>query len=992
MLRKFFSAVLAAVLLSCSIASAGDVSRSKEFRTAVRLYGHGMYERARNIFNSFENEPLAEGYSALCAVSMKSDDCREAAELYCARCPESFLVPAIRYGLALVVFDDQEYGYALKLFSSVDEDALPRKEKAEYGFKRAYSAFRVGDYVQADRLFRTVEGRRHSDYSAPSRFLIGYIAYSDRRFAEAEEWFGKSAGDPRFSQLSDYYILECRFMLKDYGYVAGHGEEMYDSVPDNRKPHLARIISESYLVLGDAGKAMEYYEKNSDAALSGGRSDYFYAGSLMYAMQDYRGAIDNYLKMSGRDGDDIGQIANYHLGYSYIETKDKVAAMDAFRAAADASFDKAIQEDAYFNYAKLAFDLNHDASAFKEYLVKFDNPGRSDKIYGYIALACLYNHDYEGAVEAYDKIDELDGEMRGNYMKAYFLRAEQLVSGGSYRKAIPCLKAASYYSTRRDPFNQLSRYWLAESYFRDENYAEALAGFTDLYNQAALDGHTEGSLLPYDIAYCYFRSGDYADAIKWFDRYVDSGHGLYRADAETRKGDCYFNEKDFKSAVAAYEAKINEYPDADDVYPYYRAGISLGLAGDKAGKVRMLENVRGASAGAAYRSDAMYELGRAYVANGQDDEAVAVFREMAASSPDKMSKSSALIELGMISRNAGRYDEALGYYKQVVALVPASESAEAALLAIESIYQSKQAPDEYLAYLEGLGQGTDKTDEEKETMYFNTAEQVFLSENYEKTLSLLQDYMQRYPSGSHRGAAEFYMAESYKQLGRKEQARDWYRHAIDSGDGSFVELSMLNFANLSYSLEHYSDAYEAYVSLLDAAKLENNRYAAVQGMMRSAYRRHDYASAINAAAAVRREARANADDKREADYIEAKSLLATSERDKAFSILERLSRHPSTSEGAEASYMIIQDLYDRGRFDGIEDKVYAFSDSAGGQAYWLAKAFIVLGDSFMERDNVAQARATYESVLNGYEPEAGTSDDIRSQIEMRLAKIEEENK
>ena len=100
----------------------------------------------------------------------------------------------------------------------------------------------------------------------------------------------------------------------------------------------------------------------------------------------------------------------------------------------------------------------------------------------------------------------------------------------------------------------------------------------------------------------------------------------------------------------------------------------------------------------------------------------------------------------------------------------------------------------------------------------------------------------------------------------------------------------------------------------------------------------------------------------------------------------------STSEGAEASYMIIQDLYDRGRFDGIEDKVYAFSDSAGGQAYWLAKAFIVLGDSFMERDNVAQARATYESVLNGYEPETGTSDDIRSQIEMRLAKIEEENK
>lgn len=979
------------MLVSSSAASAGDIRRSKEFRTAVRLYEHQMYERARSIFNSFADEPLAEGYSVLCAVSMKSEDSRMAAELYCDRNPESFLVPQIRYKTALNLFDEQEYEAALKLFSGLDEKSLYRGQEVEYNFKRAYSAFRTGDYGLADRLFRIVAGRRHSDYTAPSEFLTGYIAYSDSRFSEAEEWFGRASGDARFKKLADYYILECRFMLKDYAYVAEHGEDMYADIPDDRKPHLARIISESYLVLGDAVKAREYYEETSAGALNGGRSDYFYAGSLLYATKDWQGAIDNYLKMTDRS-DDIGQIANYHLGYSYIETKNKVAAMDAFHDAAVASFDKEIQEDAYFNYAKLAFDLNHDASAFREYLVKFDNPGRSDKIYGYIALACLYNHDYEGAVEAYDKIDELDEEMTGNYMKAYFLRAEQLVSGGSYRKAVPCLKAASYYSNRRDPFNQLARYWLAESYYRDENYTEALTGFTELYNQAALDGQPEGSLLPYNMAYCSFKKGDYSGARKWFDRYIESGHRLYRADAETRKGDCYFYEKDYKSALAAYEARIKDFPDVNDVYPYYRAGISLGLTGDKAGKVRMLEKVREAPAGAAFRSDAMYELGRAYVANNQDDEAVDVFREMASSSSDRTFRAMALIELGMIGRNSGRYDEALGYYKQVVSLVPASEYAEVALLAIESLYQSKQSPDEYIAYLESLGQGVDKSEEEKETMYFNTAEQVFLSENYEKTISLLQNYLERYPSGTRRGAAEFYMAESYKQLGKKEQARDWYRQAIDSGDGSFVELSMLNFANLSYSLEHYSDAYEAYASLLEAARLDNNRYAAEQGMMRSAYRGRSYRDAISAAGVVRKESRADAADIREADYIEAKSWLAISERSKALAILERLSRQPSTPEGAEAAYLIIQDLYDRGQFGAIEDKVYKFSDSAAGQRYWLAKAFIVLGDSFMERDNVAQAKATYESVLNGYSPESGSTDDIRSQIEMRLSKIAEERR
>ena len=94
-------------------------------------------------------------------------------------------------------------------------------------------------------------------------------------------------------------------------------------------------------------------------------------------------------------------------------------------------------------------------------------------------------------------------------MKANYLRAVQLVESGSYRLAIPCLKAAAYYSERGSRFNQLSRFWLAESYYRNDQYDDAIEVFTDLYNTSALYGRPESYLIPYNIGYCHFKKENY---------------------------------------------------------------------------------------------------------------------------------------------------------------------------------------------------------------------------------------------------------------------------------------------------------------------------------------------------------------------------------------------------------------------------------------------------------------------------------------------------
>ncbi len=997
MIGKYMKSKLAAVLLAVLslgtwTAASAQETGSERYRLATELYGHGMFERAGTIFGEIyagTGDVTAGGYEALCSVRLQEVGNETLADGYIAAHPYSILVPQIHFYKALNLFDRQEYKAAAAEFGKIRENSLPSALVAEYAFKQAYSYFEQGDPAKAKSLFEKSEKRAQSDYTAPSRYSLGYINYTEKNFDEAFDWFEKAARDPRFTEMSNSYMVECRFMRKDYSYVLKNGVKVYDNAPKERQRHLARIISESYLAEGDTEKAKDYYDvaRSGDGDMD--RNDYFYAGSLLYATEDYKGAIENYSLMRNRT-DSIGQIANYQLAYSYIKTGNKVAALDAFKDASQVAFNPDIQEDAHFNYAKLSFDLNHNPSVFNDYLSKYSDKKKGERIYSYIALASLYSHDYAGAVEAYSNIDILDNDQKANYMKANYLRAEQLVETGSWRDAVPFLRASSFYADRRSPFYQLSRYWLGEAYYRSDSFDNALETFKDLYNNSALEGKTEGRLIPYDLAYCYFRLGDYDNASKWFDEYLRGRDLAEGEDAAVRRADCDFIRKDYKTAVTEYEDALKRFPFEDNLYPNYRAGIAYGLLGNMDGKIGTLSKALTASPSAEWYSDAMFELGRAYVAVGRNDDAVSAFTKLCSSTGDKTIVARSLIELGMISRNMSEFDRSLDYYKRVIAEMPGTEYSRDALLAIESIYQSQGRADEYIDFADKAGVIKDKSDSEKETMYFNAAEQVFLTENYSKALASLQSYLERYPSGAKAPLAEFYVAECYRNTGKKEQACDWYRKSMEKGEGStFAETAMLNFSRLSYELQRYNDAFGGYSSLLEGARIENNRHTARVGMMRSAYKAGDWASAKSCADRVKADAKSSAAELREADYFKAKSLLSMNEREAAFEIFTALSSAPSTAEGAEAAYMIIQDACDQGKYDTVEKKVYAFAEKAGGQDYWLAKAFIALGDSFAERDDLAQAKATFESILNGYKPSEGTSDDVLDNVKMRLDKLKE---
>ena len=995
MKRILFAVAEAAIFITLTSSSlqeeVPDKVRERKLEQASDLFERGMYERAGAMFASLADNPdsdemWSEGCRVISAARLSRRGYETMMENYCRRFPYSGLIPQILYIHSGNLFDAGEFGQASAILESLSEKKLYRRQIPTLLFRRAYCDFQNDQTERAMTRFRELAAKKNTDYTAPSEYYLAYMLYRDSRFEEAEKWFEKSSSDARFRELADYYTIECRFMRKDYTYVADRGAKLLETVPEDRKPQLSRLVSESFLVMGNISAAQRYYSRGRAAGKSADRTDYFYEGSLKYAQNDWQGAIDNFSLMSDRT-DSLGQAANCRLAFSYIRTGNKVAAMDAFKAASLVDFDPQLTEEAFYNYALLAFDLNRDFSVFESYLSRYSDRKRGDRIYSYVAMAALSSRDYAAAVEAYDKIDELDDEMKSNYMKANYLRAEELVSGGSWRDAVPCLKAAAYYSDRRGGFNQLSRYWLAESYFRSGDYTMALSVLMDLYNTSALYGTQEAALIPYNIGYCHFMKGDYETAHKWFSQYSDSRDVACRKEALVRMGDCKFLRGDYRGAQPCYSSAVSEYPDRNDIYPYYREALCWGLMSDNARKIEALLPVLQADGRSAFYPEAVYELGLAYSKAGDSSGAGNCFRMLTEDVRDSTYMALSLIEMGTMARQASHPDEALGYYKKVVELMPVSEYAESALMAIESVYQSKNDPEGYLAYIDGIGKTATKTEGEKEQMIFNAAEQVYLSGNWQKASASLQSYIDRYPSGTHVPQAFFYLGESFRQSGRTQNACDCYAKAKNTAEEAVREMSLLRYSELSARLQRYDDAFGGYSQLYETALIPQNRSTAATGMMRSAYSGRKYSEALKSVSLVRADSGTDSALGTEASYIEAKSLLALSRRDEAMEAFKALAASPKTEYGAEASYILIQDCYDRGDFGAVEEKVYAFSDSGTSRQYWLARAFIVLGDTFVENGEYEQAKATFESVRDGYRPQK--PDDVQDSVGMRLRKLAE---
>jgi len=122
---------------------------------------------------------------------------------------------------------------------------------------------------------------------------------------------------------------------------------------------------------------------------------------------------------------------------------------------------------------------------------------------------------------------------------------------------------------------------------------------------------------------------------------------------------------------------------------------------------------------------------------------------------------------------------------------------------------------------------------------------------------------------------------------------------------------------------------------------------------------------------------------REAHYKMANSYLKLNDLDNALKQFRILSSDVSVKEGAEAKYRVAQILFKTNKYLQAEDVIFNFENTP--YRYWLAKSFIILSDIYKINDDLFQAKATLESIIQNYSSE---DDEIVEIAKEKIAAIE----
>lgn len=963
---------------------------------AKQLFENDMYQSAeKELTTLLELCPVEglsqcelEGYRLLCRILLERPNIDGLVVEFEEQYPYSPELARIYFFQSCYYFQKEDYAKSLEVMAKIENAYLRKSERIQFMFNRAYCDLRIGNYDRSEAGFEKILTFDQNEFTQPSTYYLAYVHYVERNFAQAVPLFEKLQQHARFGIMSRYFLVESKLMMKDYDFVVEQGPALYEVVGEDYQPRLARIISEAYYELQDAKQAKHYLSLYEESGGKMSRRDNYYAGILSFSLGGYHAAADSFTKVVGTK-DSIGQSAGYYLGNAYLQLKNKHSAIDAFRTAADSNFDRALREDAFFQYAKLMFDVNNDISPFLAYLEEYPSSNRSDEIHAYIATSYLLAKDYRPALESLSQIRNLTPEMSANYQKAAYFRGIQLYERGAFRSASESFDLSLKHAQYNAALKQLTRFWLAESLYRMDDYNKSLEINLSLIQDPLFVKTKEYPAAVYNLAYDHFALGQYDKAALYYKQYLDFAPSkrVFTVDAQTRLADSYFMLRDYERAAELYEQVAGSTFSRGNLYPRYQGALAYGLLSDYDKKIELLKDITDLSPNSPIYPMALYELGRTYVQTGKNDKARSCYNLLMGQVRDSVYYTKAMLEMGLIASNENKNKEALGYFSTLVEQYPLSEESSSALAGIESIYQRTNKPEEYLAYLERIGMSSLKSAGEKEQMFFNAAEQQFLAGNYQEAMTSLRRYLKDYPQGARVSQAYFYLAECLKAAGSLEAAADAYHQVMLIGDASFSELATLNYAALCMKLEKYEEAVLAYETLSRIARLDNNLALADEGRMRAYFRSGNYAKALHFAEQVLRNAPTEAVDlRREADYLKAKSLLALGEREQAKKQLAALAVNSMLPEGAEAAYLLVQDAYDEGNFELVEERVYALSDTGTPQTYWLAKAFIVLGDSFAEREEWEQAEATFRSILEEYQP-AGDHDDILEQVKMRVDRL-----
>ena len=972
-------------------ARAADSDPETLVRRARDLFGYGRWSDARHeLLRAGQaldpaDRQLAqeiEYYLAACAVELGSADAEAALRRFEERYPESVYANDVRFSLGSFYCSAGNMAKAREAFERTNYKALSAPRREQYDIRMGYVEFSDGRYKEAYDHFSRIGSR--SEYADHAQYYLSYIDYAEGRYARAKQGFKALSRSDAYGELVPYYLLQIEFREGNYRYVVDNGDALARRAVPERRAELERVIAESWFRLEDYNRTLEHLKAFRDAGGEMDRDASYLEGFSLYRTARYAEAAEWLRKACGAE-DALTQNASYHLADCYLRAGDKQRAMQAFAMAADEKLDATVAEDALFNYAKLQYELGGGAfngaiNLLTRYIERYPSSPRTPEARTLLIAAYYNSRDYEAAYRAIRAMPSGDAEIRAAQQKIAYYRGLEAFKAGDMPTARSCFAEAQ--ATNISPkYTALSTFWQGEIAFAGGDYAVAAAKY-NAYLKRAPRSEREYALAWYNLGYCAFDRNDWAQAGNSFERFLAAyaPRDRYRADALNRLGDVAYSDRRFEEAVGEYDRAI-ALATPEQEYARYKRAVTLGILGRTDQKLQALRQIE--AGGGDYAEAASYELGRSYIAQGRYAEGAAQLERFVAKYPASQRVTAAWSDLGLAYLNLGNKQKSLACYERVVGSAPQSSEARGAMQSIREIYVSEGDADAYFDYAARAGMESDLTALSRDSLSFAAAQKLYLDGDRTAATRSLNSYLENYPKGSYRTDALYYLSDCYLVAGDRPRAIETLTALADQGRTQYTVPVLEKLSEMTFADGRWDEAASAYRRLYDAAPSRTAREDAMTGYVRATVAGGDAAKIAAMAADVEACKDAGTVATREAKYALATQLREAGDAAGAARLYRDLATEVRTKEGSEAAYRLIEQTFASGDMDRTEKEVFALSDREP-QPYWLAKAYLLLGEVYVRRGDTFQARATWQSVADGYSPD---DDGIVEEARARIAKL-----
>jgi TolA-binding protein len=950
---------------------ANDAFKKKQFALAMKNFGDFMEFEADVKSERFVEAAYLE---SICALNLYHKDAEFRIDEFITAYPESPYVLEALYSIADHHYKRRHYGKAAEAFNKVDLRQLSTDKKRELQFKRGHSFFEKENFEAARYdLFDVMKSK--GTFHSAATYYFSHIAYLNDNPKVALDGFYNIADDPDFVSVVPIYIAQSLHASSQFTELQSYGPPLLDEsagLEDEERVEIARLVGDAFYKDQDFTSASPYLEMAWEGTRGPGRKPEFAyeVGYTRYRMGAWRDALD-VLALTAREDNKLGQNATYHMADCYIQLGQKDKARSAFGRAASKEFDIEIMEDALFSYAKLAFELSYNPlddaiTAFQRYLDKYPNSIRRDEAYRFLIEVYLVSRDYDRALDALDKIRDKDATIQSSYQLLAYNRGVELYQRGRYTDAVPYFDKVRTYPIDAQLAAE-SFYWQGECYFASRDYTNATISYSKF--STAPGGYSSDFYPAADYArgYSLFKRKKYSDALSAFRSYLEAhpeDAPKRVLDAELRTADCFYAKKEFDRAVTYYDKCLVNKHAVNIDYILYQRAMSISLSDDTHAlttQIQVLDRLLEEYPNSRFVVDALYESARTLIELDELDDANTRLNELLSSHPRNPRTKEALVDLCLIGIKQDRPDDVLATWDKIRTTYGNDPVAADAYNIVEPLLIER-------GLLDDLPPAVGLSGEDIESRLYEAAVSLALEENYSKALPRLEEYLRQYENGNHIDEAHFYLAACLTNAGDKTGALLSYEMVIALPPGDFTEAAAIAAATLAWNEGDYPRALNHYRLLADISSIQSNKLESSIGQMRCYYLLDQPAQAFTFANSVYTDPGTPESIKRTASLWLGRIHYDSNELEQALGFFESTVKFGG-DVGAESQFMISRILFNKAEYEKAEQNIFTLVSDYSSYDEWKFKGFLLLVRTYIGLDDLFQARATAESILENVDEE-----------------------